>query len=110
MIPLLIAGLAAALVVSALLRRAPVTTLCAIGLLGVAFHTGILRLPSALTGPVVRADAALRRWQQRQTAALACDIAANNALAGSEDVHGVTVDQACGGAGQTADLPVAAGP
>lgn len=97
MIPLLIAGLAVLLVLRALLRRAPVATLCAIGLLGVAFHAGVLRIPSAATGPVVRADARLHRWQRRQAAALACDIAADHALAGSGSLHALSVDRMCDG-------------
>ena len=62
------------------LRRAPLITLLCVGLLGFGLHTGALALPAAITTPVAHADAALHAWQQRQSAALACEIEWTNVL------------------------------
>jgi hypothetical protein len=64
------------------LRRAPLTTMLSVGLLGCAFQAGVLRLPPVITGPVTHADTALHGWQQRQSAALGCDIVRTNELIG----------------------------
>jgi hypothetical protein len=81
---LLAKGIVAALLGLAALgvcvRRAPLITLLCVGLLGFGLHTGALALPAAITTPYARADAALHLWQQRQSAALACQIEWTNVL------------------------------
>jgi hypothetical protein len=62
------------------LRRAPLITLLCIGLIGFGLHTGALALPAAVTTPVAHANATLHAWQQRQSAALACQIEWTNVL------------------------------
>jgi hypothetical protein len=64
------------------LRRAPLMTVLTVGLIGCAFQFHALRLPSVITAPITRADAALQSWQQRQSVGLGCEISRSNELIG----------------------------
>jgi hypothetical protein len=79
-----LAGLLAFLVFCAALRRAPLSTLLVAGAIGLGLHSSVLGLPTAITGPVARASASLRSWQNRTSARLACDIAQSHALIGDD--------------------------
>jgi predicted MFS family arabinose efflux permease len=67
------------------LRRAPLITLLCVGLLGFGVHAGVLNLPAAITTPLARANADVHAWQQRQSAALACEVAQTHALMGEDE-------------------------
>jgi hypothetical protein len=77
---LIIASLVTLGALCACLRRAPLLTVLCVGLLGWAVQTQALRLPHVITGPITHAQTALQGWQQRQSAALGCEITLTNAL------------------------------
>ena len=90
-----IAALLASAALLACLRRAPLITLLSVGLLGFGLHIGVLSLPVAIRTPLARADADVRAWQQRQSAALACDVARAHALMGEDESEIDRADRLC---------------
>jgi hypothetical protein len=82
---LVIATLLALATLLACLRRGPLITLLSVGVLGFGVHTGVLSLPAAITTPLARANADVHAWQQRQSAALACEVTQTRALLGGDE-------------------------
>ena len=82
---LVVAALLASAALLAGLRGAPLITLLSVGVLGFGVHIGVLSLPAVITTPLARADADVHAWEQRQSAALACDVAQTRALMGEDE-------------------------
>jgi hypothetical protein len=78
------------------LRRAPLTTMLGIGVLGLALHAGVIRLPAAIVAPVTRAHLALQGWERRQAGDLACQVAATSTLLGTGGSVADRVARGCG--------------
>jgi hypothetical protein len=87
------------------LHRAPLITILGIGLLGLAFHTGALRLPTAVVAPITRAHVALLSWQQRASATLACAVTASGTVQGKTSPATERVARGCGLADPAGDPP-----
>ena len=96
MTAVLIGGVAALVAIRLALRRAPLTTMLGIGVLGLALHGGVIRLPAAIVAPVTRAHLALQGWQRRQAGDLACQVAATSTLLGTGGSAADRVARGCG--------------
>jgi hypothetical protein len=83
------------IIVRAALRRAPLLALVCIGLIGFALHTRVVTVPAAIRTPVVHLTGALHEWQQRQAAALSCDIAQARAIRRSDEASLDTMQRLC---------------
>jgi hypothetical protein len=110
-IAVVIAAGVALVAVRIFLHRAPLITILGIGLLGLALHSGALRLPTAVVAPITRIHVALLSWQQRASATLACDVASSDTVQGMTSPATERVARGCGLADPAGDSPApASGP
>jgi hypothetical protein len=76
---LIISVLVVFVVLIAAIRRAPVATMAAVAVIGLALHTGLVTLPAPIRAPVAHLGREIHSWQQRKTRALICLVAETSA-------------------------------
>jgi hypothetical protein len=92
---LVIAAALAFVAVRAGLRTAPLVTMLCVGVFGALVRAGALTLPTAITTPIAHANSELHAWQQRQSAALVCEVAWTRALSSEDERQLDRADRLC---------------